>query len=77
MTLDDYLDATKETETAFGARVGISQPQVNRLRKNKSWPSRTLLARIFEATDGKVTPSDFVPGTARPPVPEASGAEAA
>lgn len=76
MTLDEYLIAEKErglTETAFGAKVGLSQPQINRLRKAKSWPGRELMARIRQATDQKVTPNDWVPPLDMTAPLEASG----
>jgi len=62
MTLDEWLTAAKATgmtEVRFAALVGISQPQVNRLRRNLSWPSKDLMARIREATNQKVTPNDW------------------
>lgn len=64
MTLDEYLSTHPITETAFGKKIGLSQSQVNRIRANKSWPGRDVMARIYEATDKKVTPGDFVPEVA-------------
>lgn len=62
MTLDEYLSAAKTesglTEAQFGARVGLSQPQVNRLRKGAK-PSWDTLVRIMAETDGEVTAEDF------------------
>jgi len=65
MTLDKWLTAAKDakgmTEEQFGASVGISQAQVNRLRNGKGPPSAGLIARIRDATDGMVTPNDWFP----------------
>lgn len=65
MTLDEWLTAAKKsksmTEEKFAALLGISQPQVNRLRKGKSWPSKDLMAAIRRHTDEMVTPNDWVP----------------
>jgi transcriptional regulator with XRE-family HTH domain len=64
MTLDEYLRAEGITETAFARKIGLSQPQVNRIRSSKSWPGREVMARIYKATDEKVKPDDFVPEVA-------------
>lgn len=65
MTLHDYLVLTKTTEAAFAAAVGVTQPHIWRLRSGKNWPSRRLMARIREETNGAVTPDDFLPATER------------
>lgn len=59
MTLNDYLDETKETDTAFAVRVGLSQSQVGRLRRNVSKPSWDAIVAIETATEGKVQPNDW------------------
>lgn len=65
MTLDEWLTAAKDakgmTEEKFGELVGISQAQVNRLRKGKSPPSARVIARTHEVTDKMVTPNDWFP----------------
>lgn len=70
MTLDDYLAQTGTLETDFARAIGLSQSQVNRLRNGESWPSKGVLERIRAATDGRVTPNDFLP-----PVPARESAE--
>lgn len=66
MTLDEWLKLAKQTlgmnETQFGAAVGISQSQVNRLRRGKSWPTKERMIRIREVTNKKVTPDDWTNG---------------
>lgn len=58
MTLDQYLNRTGETDTAFGQRVGISQSQIGRLRRG--WkPSWDAIVAIEKATGGKVKPNDW------------------
>lgn len=74
MTLDDYLIGTKTLETEFAARVGISQAQVNRIRRGKSWPTRDLLVRIREITGGAVTADDFMPAASATQTGEVSAA---
>lgn len=58
MTLDQYLAETGIRETPFAELIGTTQPTVNRLRKGQV-PSKELMARIYEATGGKVTANDF------------------
>jgi transcriptional regulator with XRE-family HTH domain len=63
MTLDEYLAAEKPnglTEAVFAARIGSSQPHVNRLRRGAN-PGFSLMERIKKATGGAVTPNDFLP----------------
>lgn len=58
MTLDEYLRKNDETDTAFAARVGISQSHVGRLRRG--WkPSWDAIVAIERATDGNVQPNDW------------------
>lgn len=63
MHLDDYLRDRKEkdgtTETDFGVLVGLSQPQVNRIRNDISNPSWATALRISRETDKAVTTSDL------------------
>lgn len=60
MKLDDFLSKSPLTEEAFGKLIGCSQSQVNRLRKGGN-PSPERIARIREATGGKVDFKDFYP----------------
>ncbi len=60
MTLDEYLIKEGLTETVFAAKAGVSQAQVNRLRKGGVWPKQKLVRRILIVTGGKVTPNDFL-----------------
>lgn len=63
MKLDTYLNENDLTETDFGRRIGLSQSQVNRIRNDKSWPSKGIMERIASATNGAVTANDFVDAT--------------
>ena len=60
MTLADYLAAHGLSDADFAVRVGVSRPQINRLRNGQTWISDDVAARIFDATDGQVTPNDFL-----------------
>lgn len=59
MTLLEYLLETKESDSAFAARVGMSQSQISRLRRGVSMPSWTAIAAVAKATNGKVTANDW------------------
>lgn len=59
MTLDQYLSEKGETDTSFAARVGISQPQISRLRRGVSRPSWSAIEAITKNTEGKVTANDW------------------
>lgn len=58
MTLDDYLKSLGITEAQFADRIGAHQSTVNRLRAG-SIPSKELMAKIVEVTDGRVRADDF------------------
>lgn len=66
MRLNQYLSNRKLTDAAFAALVGMSQSQVNRLRRGLSQPSWDTVAAIEKATAGKVSASDFVPDLSSP-----------
>lgn len=59
MTLDRYLSEQKLTQHAFAKRIGVTQSRVSRILSGGTVPGR-LLQRIYEATDGAVTPNDFI-----------------
>ena len=59
MTLDDYLKDTGQTEAAFAAKAGLSQPRLNRIRRGANTSGATI-RRICEASDWRVTPDDII-----------------
>lgn len=59
MKLEAYLTQKKLTAAAFGEKAGLSQSQVSRIMRGKSWPSREAVDAIFKATGGKVTAHDL------------------
>lgn len=59
--LDTYLKANGIKNAAFALQVGASEATISRLRSGKQTPSYPLLSRIAEATNGAVTPNDFLP----------------
>lgn len=60
MKLDTYIRETGTTEAELAARAGVSQPTVNRLRNGKGNHSLAILHAIHRATEGVVTPNDFL-----------------
>jgi transcriptional regulator with XRE-family HTH domain len=64
MTLDDYLKTQNVTEAQFADRIGVHQSTVNRLRTG-SIPSREVMAKIADATNGCVRADDFFFGDAQ------------
>lgn len=75
MTLNEYLVERRAeglTEERFAVLVGLSQPQVNRLRRGTAKPSWEALRRIHDATGGLVTAADFLPAPATENTTEAA-----
>ena len=58
MKLHVYLADEGLTEAEFGRKIGLSQSQVNRIRRGAS-PSWKTVSKIERATEGKVTAYDF------------------
>jgi transcriptional regulator with XRE-family HTH domain len=63
MTLAEYLSETGLTQSAFAARVGITQAYVSRILAGVyESVSQDVVRRIYDATEGEVTPNDiFLP----------------
>lgn len=66
MTLTEYLSTYKHpdgkeglSDAAFGTLCGMSQPQISRLKNEKSRPSYEAIEAIRAATAGKVSPNDW------------------
>lgn len=58
MTLSNYLQIHSLTATAFAARSGIHRTQISRALRGHA--SQQTLKRLYEATDGQVTPNDVI-----------------
>ena len=61
MRLEQYLSAHKLTQQEFASRVGITQSRVSRILSGSRGMPHRLLQRIYEATEGAVTPNDWLP----------------
>ena len=69
MHLTSFLETANETDAAFARRIGVSPQALSRYKLGQRRPEWDVLERIKDATDGKVTPNDFLslPGEAIEP----------
>lgn len=65
MTLAEYLDRHELTHDDFSKKSGVPRPTITRLVKPGAWPSKTSMAAIQRATEGKVAPDDWSPALSR------------
>lgn len=59
MKLEQYLAQEGLTLSAFAGTVGTTHATISRIVAGKRHPSGSLMRRIWEVTDGAVTPGDF------------------
>ena len=59
MELSDYLNSIGANPTSFAEKVGVSIKAMHRYCKKERLPRPDIMARIYKATEGKVTPADF------------------
>lgn len=69
MQLADYLARNNLSDAAFGDLIAVSRQAVHRYKTFDRFPERDVLARIREATNGEVTPDDFLPAPSLSPEP--------
>ncbi len=61
MRLDQWLAKHQESRSGFARRVGLSPASITQLcNDGGAWISRETAERILAATDGAVTPNDFL-----------------
>lgn len=60
MQLQDWLDENRVKKGTFAGSIGCVASRVSQLLRG-GWPSQELAASIYVVTDGKVTPTDFLP----------------
>lgn len=68
MKLSDWLKREEISGAEFARRTGISEGMISLLSRDETWLSRETAQRILTATNGDVTPNDFML------TPEATGA---
>lgn len=78
MKLADFLTARNISAPEFGRRIGVSGETVRRYCQGMRTPRRVQMALIKTATEGQVTPNDFVdlPVLQAPDVEDANHARA-
>jgi hypothetical protein len=59
MTLREYLRASDLTITAFAAMIDEKRETVSYIASGARKPSGRVLAKILDATKGRVTPADL------------------
>jgi transcriptional regulator with XRE-family HTH domain len=64
MKLSTYLAENKLSPAQFAAKLNKPASTISRLIKGEREPGIVLLREISEATNGAVTPNDFLGGTA-------------
>lgn len=67
MRLADYLTDRKIKDAAFAVQIGVTRQAVGRYKFGERKPEWPVLQRIADATEGHVTPNDFLDA------PEAAG----
>lgn len=60
MKLNDYLAQSGTTMSAFAQKIGTTTATVSRVADGQVVPRKTLLLRIYEESEGFVTPNDLV-----------------
>ena len=60
MKLVDWLKQEGVTQTAFAARIGVTQGYVTQLCADMAWPGQKVAEAIARETAGAVTANDFM-----------------
>ncbi|MEM1353895.1 MAG: helix-turn-helix transcriptional regulator [Planctomycetota bacterium] len=60
MKLSDYLVTQQLGPAAFARQIGVGRMSVHRYISGERFPRPDVLERIYEATQGQVTPNDFL-----------------
>ena len=60
MPLAEWIRAQGCTQRSVARRLGVSPSTLSRLLKGERSPSASLMRRVYELTEGKVTPTDLV-----------------
>jgi len=59
MTLDDFLQSSGQTDTAFARLIGVSSEAVRRYRAGTRMPEKQVMQMIALHSGGQVTANDF------------------
>jgi 3,4-dihydroxy 2-butanone 4-phosphate synthase/GTP cyclohydrolase II len=69
MTLREWIATEGISYSEAGRRLGVSPGHIGDMLAERFWPGRETMRKIFERTDGQVTPNDFL-GLAAEQAPE-------
>jgi predicted transcriptional regulator len=58
MRLEEYLTETGLTRAEFARQIGVSQFSITRYIEGRA-PKTSVMCKIIEATEGKVSANDF------------------
>jgi len=58
--LQKHLSETGETASNFARRIGISKSSLSRLMAGKLCGDQSIIAAIWQASNGAVTPNDWI-----------------
>jgi transcriptional regulator with XRE-family HTH domain len=72
MKLSEWLTLKEISDADFGVMIGRSRSAVSRLRREETQPDWETAAKIRDATNGAVTPNDFLPEPSSEPSGESS-----
>lgn len=60
MKLSDWLKREEISGAEFARRASLSEGMVSLLARDETWLSRETAQKILAATNGDVTPNDFL-----------------
>jgi len=60
MTFDEWMLKARNSNADIGKRIGKSGEAVRRYRTGEREPDADVMTRIFELSNGEVTPNDWV-----------------
>lgn len=69
MKLTEFLDRSGLSMVKFAVMVGTTPATISRLSSGSTLGRRGLLERVYQATDGQVTPNDLTGLHARQQAP--------
>jgi hypothetical protein len=59
MTLNEFLSSRNTSMGDFAKAVGTTTATISRIADGTVLPRKSLMKRIYDTTDGKVTPNDL------------------
>jgi 3,4-dihydroxy 2-butanone 4-phosphate synthase/GTP cyclohydrolase II len=60
MKLEDWLTREGKRASAFARDVGVTPATISGLCRGDRWLGKDVAQKIYDATNGEVTPTDFM-----------------